>query len=257
MRNFFTWNRSLVVLVPLVAAACGGGGSGLAPAQPLEETPTVLSADTPIAVTGGRVQGSLSETNPDIITFKGVPYAAPPVGDLRWKPPVAVEPWDDVRDATVFGNRCVQGGRNEEDQSEDCLVLNVYAPREVEEPLPVMVWIHGGGYTGGTGSYSTYEGTQLAARGVVLVSINYRLNVFGFYAHPALSAESPYDASGNQGIQDMVASLVWVQDNIASFDGDPRRVTIFGESAGAGAVMSLMVVPQAEGLYHGAIAESN
>ena len=223
MRNFFTWNRSLVVLVPLVAAACGGGGSGLAPAQPLEETPTVLSADTPIAVTEGRVQGSLSETNPDIITFKGVPYAAPPVGDLRWKPPVAVEPWDDVRDATVFGNRCVQGG----------------------------------GYTGGTGSYSTYEGTQLAARGVVLVSINYRLNVFGFYAHPALSAESPYDASGNQGIQDMVASLVWVQDNIASFDGDPRRVTIFGESAGAGAVMSLMVVPQAEGLYHGAIAESN
>jgi len=257
MRNLFTWNRSLVVLMPVVAAACGGGGSGLAPAQPLPQTPTVLSADTPIAVTGGLIQGGLSETNPNIITFKGVPYAAPPIGDLRWKPPLAVDPWDGVRDATAFGNRCVQGGRNEDDQSEDCLVLNVYAPRETTEPLPVMVWIHGGGYTGGAGSNSIYEGTQLAARGVVLVSINYRLNVFGFYAHPALSAESPYDASGNQGMQDMVASLVWVQDNIASFGGDPRRVTIFGESAGAGAVMSLMVVPQAEGLYHGAIAESN
>lgn len=219
--------------------------------------PVVLSPDTPVGVTGGLVQGALSQTNPDIIAFKGIPFAAPPVGDLRWKPPTPVAAWDGVRDASAFGHRCVQRGRNATDLSEDCLFLNVYAPLDAAEPLPVMLWIHGGGYTGGAGSNGIYEGTNLAARGVVLVSINYRLNVFGFYAHPALSAESPHGASGNYGLLDMVASLEWVRDNIAAFGGDPNRVTIFGESAGAGAVMSLMVVPQAEGLYHGAIAESD
>ncbi len=257
MRNLMTWSRSFVALVTVMGAACGGGGSGVAPAQPLSPEPTVLAAETPVAVTGGLVQGALAETNPDIIAFKGIPYAAPPVADRRWTPPAPVAAWDGIRDASGFGSRCVQGGRNADDQSEDCLFLNVYAPRETHEPLPVMVWIHGGGYTGGAGSNGIYEGTNLAARGVVLVSINYRLNVFGFYAHPALSAESPHGASGNQGMLDMVASLEWVRDNIASFGGDPGRVTIFGESAGAGAVMSLMVVPQAEGLYHGAISESN
>jgi para-nitrobenzyl esterase len=239
-----------------MAIACGGGGSGVAPAMRMA-TPTGLSADSPVAVTGGFVQGALSETNADIIAFKGLPYAAPPVGDLRWKPPAPVVSWDGVRDASTFGSRCVQGGRNATDLSEDCLFLNVYAPRQTAEPLPVMVWIHGGGYTGGAGSIGVYDGTNLAARDVVLVSINYRLNVFGFFAHPALSAESPHGASGNSGMLDMVASLEWVRDNIAAFGGDSNRVTIFGESAGAGAVMSLMVVPQAEGLYHRAIAESN
>ena len=249
---------SLVVLVSLVCAACGGGGNGVAPVEDAAPAATVLSPDTPVAVTGGLVQGALSETNAEIMTFKGIPYAAPPAGDGRWTPPAPVAAWDGVRDASAFGNRCVQGGgRNATDQSEDCLFLNVYAPRETTDPLPVMVWIHGGGYTGGAGSNGLYEGTSLAARGVVLVSINYRLNVFGFYAHPALSAESPHGASGNYGMLDMVASLEWVRDNIASFGGDPDRVTIFGESAGAGAVMSLMVVPQAEGLYDRAIAESN
>ncbi|MBQ02206.1 MAG: hypothetical protein CL477_16170, partial [Acidobacteria bacterium] len=256
MRTLLDRRSAILCVLALTAVACSSGGSGIAPAVEIA-TPTVLSADTPVGVTGGLVQGALSETNPEVIAFKGIPYAAPPVGDLRWKPPTPVAAWTDVRNTSTFGSRCVQGGRNATDQSEDCLFLNVFAPREIAEPLPVMVWIHGGGYTGGAGSNGIYDGTNLAARDVVLVSINYRLNVFGFYAHPALSAESPHGASGNYGLLDMVASLEWVRDNIAAFGGDPNRVTIFGESAGAGAVMSLMVVPQAEGLYHGAIAESD
>ena len=255
-QNLFDRRRATLALFTCITAACGGGGSGVAPAVEMA-APVVLSPDTPVGVTGGLVQGALSQTNPDIIAFKGIPFAAPPVGDLRWKPPAPLVAWDGVRDASAFGHRCVQGGRNATDLNEDCLFLNVYAPLDAAEPLPVMLWIHGGGYTGGAGSNGIYEGTNLAARGVVLVSINYRLNVFGFYAHPALSAESPHGASGNYGLLDMVASLEWVRDNIAAFGGDPNRVTIFGESAGAGAVMSLMVVPQAEGLYHGAIAESD
>ena len=142
-------------------------------------------------------------------------------------------------------------------QDEDCLFLNVWAPRETTEPLPVMFWIHGGGYTSGSGSSALYDGTQFAADGSVVVTINYRLNVFGFLAHPALSAESAHGASGNYGLMDMVAALEWVRDNIATFGGDPNRVTIFGESAGAGAVMSVMLMPQSEDLFHRAIAESN
>ncbi len=256
MRTLLDRRSAILIALTVMAVACGDGGSGVAPAVEIA-APVALSADTPVGVTGGLVQGALSEIDPQIIAFKGIPYAAAPVGDLRWKPPTQVVAWDGVRDASAFGSRCVQGGQNATDQSEDCLFLNVYAPLDTEEPMPVMVWIHGGGYIGGAGSNGIYDGTNLAARDVVLVSINYRLNVFGFFAHPALSAESPHGASGNYGLLDMVASLEWVRDNIAVFGGDPDRVTIFGESAGAGAVMSRMVVPQAQGLYHGAIAESD
>jgi len=162
-----------------------------------------------------------------------------------------------VRDAGEAGAICVQSGGQDVAQSEDCLFLNVWAPRHISEPLPVLYWIHGGGYTGGSGSTQIYDGARLAAGGSVVVTINYRLNVFGFLAHPALSAESPHDASGNYGLMDMVEGLGWVRDNISSFGGDPDRVTIFGESAGAGAVMSVMVMPQSAGLFHRAIAESN
>ena len=229
-------------------------------AAPADDAPVVelRSPDDPVAVAGGEIRGAVSDRNADILAFKGIPFAAPPVGDLRWRPPESVVAWDGVRDATEAGAICVQAaGLDSGQQSEDCLFLNVWTPRESTEPLPVMVWIHGGGYTGGASSTPLYDGTQLAADGAVLVSINYRLNVFGFLAHPALSAESAHDASGNYGLMDMVAALEWVRDNIATFGGDPSRVTIFGESAGAGAVMSVMLIPQAEGLYHRAIAESN
>ena len=232
---------------------------GVACGQPVAETAmpaAMLAPDTPVTVTGGQIRGALADTNPEIVSFKGVPYAAPPVGDLRWKPPQPVVAWDGVRDATAAGPICMQTGAQDGSQNEDCLLLNVWAPKETDAPLPVMVWIHGGGFFNGAGSLPTYDGTQVAEDGVVLVSINYRLNVFGFFSHPALSAESPHGASGNYGLMDMVAALEWVRDNIATFGGDPNQVTIFGESAGGGAVMSVMLVPQSEGLFHRAISES-
>ena len=227
-------------------------------ATPEPDTPSpanVLSPATPITVTGGQVQGAVSTESPDVIAFKGIPFAAPPVGDLRWRPPQPVAVWDGVRDAAAPGAACMQGGPQE--QSEDCLFLNVWAPRESSEPLPVMVWIHGGGFVVGAGSDPLTDGTRLAARGVMVVTLNYRLGPFGFLAHPALSAESPQVASGNYGLLDMVAALAWVRDNAATFGGDPQRVTIFGESAGGGAVMSVMLIPQSRGLFHRAIAESS
>ncbi len=218
---------------------------------------TVLDPETPVMVGGGAVRGAPAARNADVIAFKGIPYAAPPVGDLRWRPPQPAHGWQGVRDASTSGPICIQNGGQDVPQDEDCLLLNVWAPRETGAPRPVLFWIHGGGYTGGSGSTAIYDGTQLAADGAVVVTINYRLNVFGFLAHPALSAESPHGASGNYGLLDMVAALEWVRDNIAAFGGDPGRVTIFGESAGGGAVMSVMLVPHAGGLFHGAIAQSN
>jgi para-nitrobenzyl esterase len=245
--------------IPIVrAAACvaamlvlWAGGAGSSAAQ------TALDPAAPVMVTGGAIRGAVSAGNADIVAFKGIPFAAPPVGELRWRPPEPVIGWDGVRDASESGAICVQNGGQSVTQDEDCLFLNVWAPRETSEPRPVLFWIHGGGYTGGSGSTAIYDGTPLAADGAVVVTINYRLNVFGFLAHPALSAESPHGASGNYGLLDMVAALEWVRDNIATFGGDPGRVTIFGESAGAGAVMSVMLIPQAGGLFHGAIAQSN
>ncbi len=218
---------------------------------------TLLDPETPVMVTGGAIRGAAAARNADVVAFKGIPYAAPPVGDLRWRPPAPARGWQGVRDASASGPICIQNGGQDVPQDEDCLLLNVWAPRETGEPRPVLFWIHGGGYTGGSGSTAIYDGTQLAADGAVVVTINYRLNVFGFFAHPALSAESPHGASGNYGLLDMVAALEWVRDNIAAFGGDPGRVTIFGESAGGGAVMSVMLVPHAGGLFHGAIAQSN
>ena len=239
----------LLVAGLLAAGAAPAGAQGGSAAL-------ALSADTPVAVTGGLVQGTEAAVA-GVVAFKGIPFAAPPVGELRWRPPAPVVSWDGVRDAGEAGAICVQGGGQGVDQSEDCLFLNVWAPEETAEPLPVLYWIHGGGYTGGSGSTSIYDGARLASEGAVVVTINYRLNVFGFLAHPALSAESRHGASGNYGLLDMVAGLEWVRDNIASFGGDPGRVTIFGESAGAGAVMSVMLMPQSAGLFHRAIAQSN
>ncbi len=241
--------------VGLLAAGLVVAGAAPAGAQ-AGSAPVALSAEAPVAVTGGMIRGTEASVA-GIVAFKGIPFAAPPVGDLRWRPPAAIVPWNGVRDAGKAGAICVQGGGQGVEQSEDCLFLNVWAPAQTAEPRPVLYWIHGGGYTGGSGSTSIYDGSHLAADGAVVVTINYRLNVFGFLAHPALSAESPHGASGNYGLLDMVAGLEWVRDNIAAFGGDPGRVTIFGESAGGGAVMSVMLMPQSRGLFHRAIAQSN
>jgi para-nitrobenzyl esterase len=190
-------------------------------------------------------------------SYKGIPYAAPPIGDLRWKAPQPAKPWKGIRIAKDFPAMCPQAQFIPGRQSEDCLGLNVWTPaRSASAGLPVMVWIHGGGFQIGASSQSAYDGEALAAQGVVLVSINYRMGIFGFLAHPALSQESPHGVSGNYGMLDMVAALEWVQRNIGAFGGDPHNVTIFGESAGGTAVCLLMVMPQANGLFRNVIAES-
>jgi len=224
-------------------------------------TTSALAAGPTAKVTGGTIAGS---TENGVNVFKGIPYAAPPVGDLRWAPPADIIPWDGTRDATKFSDECMQAPydpssiyyREPQPMSEDCLCLNVWTAAQPDEKRPVMVWIHGGALTRGSGATPTYDGTNLAEKGVVLVTINYRLNVFGFFSHPELSAESPHGASGNQGVLDQIAALKWVRDNIAQFGGDPERVTIFGESAGSWSVCSLMATPLSKGLFHRAIGQS-
>jgi para-nitrobenzyl esterase len=187
--------------------------------------------------------------------FRGIPYAAPPVGGLRWKPPAPPAPWTGVREAKEPGAGCMQRARGNARLSEDCLYLNVYTAARPGEKRPVMFWIHGGAFVSGSGAL--YDGTNLARQGVVVVTINYRLGALGFFAHPALSAESPKNVSGNYGLLDMIAALEWTKRNIRAFGGDPKNVTIFGESAGAAAVHYLMGSPLAKGLFAKAIMESN
>ncbi|SPE31854.1 Fumonisin B1 esterase [Candidatus Sulfopaludibacter sp. SbA3] len=210
--------------------------------------------ETMVRTESGLVAGSGTA----IRVYKGIPYAAAPVGELRWKPPQPVKPWPGVLVAKNFSPICPQSDRyNLGAQSEDCLKLNVWTPaRSAGEKLPVMVWIHGGSFQVGASSQSVYDGEALAAQGVVVVTIDYRLGILGFFCHPKLSAESPNGVSGNYGLLDMVASLEWVKQNIAAFGGDPGNVTIFGESAGGAAVFLLLEIPQAKGLFHKAISES-
>lgn len=196
-----------------------------------------------------------------VLAFKGLPYAAPPVGALRWKAPVRAAKWEGVRDATAYGPICMQkmpnpdNGIGQYPASEDCLTLNVFT-QELGGKRPVMVWIHGGGFVNGSGSAELYDGSQLAKRGVVVVTINYRLGRFGSFAHPLLTKEAAGGPVANYGMLDMVASLEWVKRNIAAFGGDARNVTIFGESAGGMAVQKLMTMPSARGLFQKAIVQS-
>ena len=214
-----------------------------------------------IQLDSGLIAGASVGEKGDVHAYKGIPFAAPPVGGLRWRPPQPVKPWDAVRACTAFGPWCPQPqplmGRELGKLSEDCLYLNVWtAAQKPTDRLPVMVWIHGGGHTTGSGAGTYYDGERLAREGVVVVTTNYRLGPFGYLAHPLLSKESERKVSGNYGLLDQVAALQWVQRNIAAFGGDPGCVTIFGESAGSVSVCRLMVSPLARGLFHRAIAQS-
>jgi para-nitrobenzyl esterase len=218
----------------------------------------VLAA-APVKTESGLVEGTSED---GLTVYRGIPFAAPPVGELRWRPPQPPAKWDGVLRADKFGPACMQGGppggaSQGPGMSEDCLYLNIWTPaKSANERVPVLVWIYGGGFAGGATSIPTYSGEKLAKRGVVLVSIAYRVGPFGFLAHPGLSAESNNRVSGNYGLLDMIAGLKWIQKNIAAFGGDPNRVTIFGESAGGIAVSMLCASPLAKGLFHGAISQS-
>ncbi len=215
-------------------------------------------ASSPVRTDGGLVQGADAS---GVTSFKGIPYAAPPVGALRWEAPQPAAPWTGVRDATAFGAPCWAtpfGPPNPAapQPSEDCLTLNVWKPISgtAVRPKPVMVWIHGGGFVFGSSGDPTDDGTNLAGRDVLVVSMNYRLNAFGFLAHPALDAQA--GSSGAYGLEDQVAALRWIRRNIASFGGDPNNVTVFGQSAGAHSIGILMAAPSARGLFQKAIIES-
>ena len=222
----------------------------------------------PVKTADGLLSGVTLQSG--VRVFKGIPFGAPPVGPLRWKEPQPVEPWSGVRKADSFGNVCVQQPApkrvpvnvatdlpDSPKMSEDCLYLNVWTgAKRAGARLPVMVWIYGGAYTEGSGSSPHNDGEALARKGVVLVSFNYRLGPFGFFSHPELTKESGHNASGNQALADTIATLKWVQTNIAAFGGDPKNVTIFGESAGAAMVGGLVGSPVAKGLFQRAISES-
>ena len=262
----------LAVSAAILLASCGGGTTTPAP---LIQTPQ------------GPVQGHIN--NAGTVIYNGLPFAAPPIGDLRWRPPAPAPKWKAAFNAADFGPMCMQktGSGTDgfvdkivdgsglsaikrtlvkrvaaslpiSDTSEDCLYLNVRAPKTAREgeALPVMVWIHGGGHQFGSGDFSYYQSDSLPAHGVVTVTINYRLGAFGYLAHPALSADNPRGVSGNYGTLDQIAALEWVKNNISAYGGDPDNVTIFGESAGAWSVTELMASPLAKGLFHKAIGQS-
>lgn len=234
--------RRLIILAALALAAADPVGARV--------------AHPPAGAVAGKVERGIA-------IFRGIPYALPPVGPMRWKPPAPHPAWDGVRPALEFGPACIQPRPRANSIyanpptriSEDCLTLNIWAPEKARD-APVFVWIHGGALTTGYSHEPIYDGSRLADRGLIVVSINYRLGPLGYLAHPELSAESPEGVSGNYGLLDQIAALRWVRDNIAAFGGDPSNVTIAGESAGALSVMYLMASPQARGLFHKAIAQS-
>jgi para-nitrobenzyl esterase len=234
----------------LIALAC------LALAGPVAAQDAAPVIDAPSGAVRGQAEG-------DLRIFKGIPYALPPIQRLRWQAPVAMPRWQGARDATTFGPACIQPqskavsvySGEQFPTSEDCLTLNIWAPKNAAK-APVFFWIHGGALSGGSSREALYDGRKLAARGVIVVSINYRLGVLGWLAHPGLSAESPQHVSGNYGLLDQIAALKWVRANIAAFGGDPANVTIAGESAGGLSVMYLLGSPPARGLFAKAISES-
>jgi para-nitrobenzyl esterase len=247
--------RASLVCLCLAAALAAGGAAGAREAQP------------EVRVHAGLLQG-VAAPEAGVVAYKGVPYARPPVGDLRWRPPVPAPAWTGVREADAFGHACLQAPQSPTglysggmaSVSEDCLTLSVWAPANAGKAgarkLPVMVWIHGGALSGGGSSEPLYDGVKLAKQGIVVVSINYRLGLLGYLAHPALSAESQQGLSGNYGLLDQIEALKWVRDNVAAFGGDPAQVTMAGESAGGLSVIALLASPQSRGLFARAIVQS-
>ncbi|MFT4252032.1 MAG: carboxylesterase family protein [Caulobacter sp.] len=252
-------SRTTIGLALLVAAAaclsaCEAQGRTPAPAAPLTAPLTSVEASVGAGALRGYVENGVR-------VFKGVPYAQAPVGYLRWRPPQPARPWTGVREAKAFGPDCMQNRVGWDDTqttlpvSEDCLTLNIWTP-EGAAKAPVMVWIHGGGYVMGSGSQPVFDGAALARRGVVVVTFNYRLGRFGFFAHPALDAEHADEPKANYGYMDQIAALAWVRANIAALGGDPARVTIFGQSAGGGSVEQMMLIPTARGLFQQGVVQS-
>jgi para-nitrobenzyl esterase len=214
-----------------------------------------------VKTANGPIEGTAEASG--VRSFKGIPFAAPPVGDLRWKEPQPAKNWTDVRQAKKFGPRAMQRavfgdmGFRSDGMSEDCLYLNVWTPAKSDKDrLPVLVYFYGGGFIAGDGSEARYDGENMARKGIVTLTVNYRLGPFGFMAHPELTAESPHKASSNYGYLDQSAALRWVQQNIAAFGGDPKKVTIAGESAGSVSVSAQMASPLSKNLMAGAIGES-
>ncbi|MEM9572630.1 MAG: carboxylesterase family protein [Pseudomonadota bacterium] len=277
--------KRLLIVLAAIAALLAIGYYGLIwmitkPAPPLEAGPV-------LSLSQGQIQAGLDRDNPEILLVNGIPFAGDTGGDNRWRPPTPAPDWDGIRDGRPFGAECLQDRNGSGEflsdllngmglnavqrhlasvaiesapppiESEDCLFLNVRTGNVGGETLqPVMVWIHGGSHQSGAGSQEIYQANQLVENGVVLVTINYRLGVLGYIAHPALSADDPRGVSGNYGLLDQVAALEWVRDNIEIFGGDPHNVTIFGESAGAQSVTEIMAAPMSEGLFHKAILQS-
>jgi len=220
------------------------------------QAPDQAAAGGPVvSISAGQLRGSSSAGGGAV--FKNIPFAQPPVGDRRWREPLPASAWAGVRDATLFGPMCHQNDNPQLPHSEDCLQLNVWTPTlSPSSPLPVMVWVHGGGNVAGSGVEALFNGDALARRGVVVVNVNYRLGVLGFFAHPELVQESPHHAAGNYGLADQILALRWVRENIARFGGNPANVTIFGESAGANDVNALIASPLSTGLFARVIAQS-
>jgi para-nitrobenzyl esterase len=221
---------------------------------------SAFAASSTVKIDTGRLKGTVAGS---VVSFKGIPYAAPPVGDLRWRAPQPVKTWSGVRAAAGFGADCMQlpfpgdAAPLGVTPAEDCLYANVWAPAQASaKKLPVMIWIYGGGFVNGGSSPAVYDGSQFAKLGVVFVSFNYRVGRFGFFAHPALTKENPSEPHGNYAYMDQIALLKWVQRNVAAFGGDPANVTLFGESAGGMSVQSMMTSPMAQGLFQKAIIES-